>query len=98
MSIKPPFTQLDIRTAPSGFYAGYSIPIALVSKVGMTLLVIWALVWPGNANSVLSAVNGTLLNGFNAFYIIAVGRFSRFSCSLWPCCRQPEKKFWVSLV
>ncbi len=78
MSIKPPFTQLDIRTAPSGFYAGYSIPIALVSKVSMTLLVIWALVWPGNANSVLSAVNGTLLNGFNAFYIIAVGVFAIF--------------------
>ena len=32
MPIKPPFTQLDIRTAPAGFYAGYSIPIALVSK------------------------------------------------------------------
>jgi len=78
MSIKPPFTELDIQKAPSGFYEGYSLPIALISKVSMTLLVIWALVWPGNADKVLSAVNGSLLNSFNAFYIIAVGIFAFF--------------------
>ncbi len=78
MSIKPPFTDLEIKKAPSGFYEGYSLPIALISKVSMTLLVLWALVWPGNANSVLSSVNGTLLNGFNTFYIIAVGIFAFF--------------------
>lgn len=78
MSIKPPFTQLDIQKAPSGFYAGYSLPIALISKTCMSLLVIWALVWPGAASKVLSAVNGSLLNGFNAFYIVAVGMFAFF--------------------
>lgn len=78
MSIKPPFTELAIEKAPSGFYEGYSLPIALISKLSMALLVIWALVWPGNANTVLSAVNGALLNGFNAFYVIAVGAFAIF--------------------
>jgi hypothetical protein len=67
MSIKPPFTQLEIEKAPSGFYEGYSLPIALISKSIMVALVVWALVWPGNASSVLSAVNGSLLNGFNGF-------------------------------
>lgn len=28
MSIEPPFTALDIEKAPSGFYEGYSLPIA----------------------------------------------------------------------
>ncbi|WP_293574110.1 BCCT family transporter [Phaeobacter sp.] len=78
MSIKPPFTDLEIEKAPSGFYEGYSLPIALISKTIMAALVIWALVWPGNANAVLSAVNSNLLNGFNTFYIVAVGAFAVF--------------------
>ncbi|MCA0857846.1 BCCT family transporter [Phaeobacter italicus] len=78
MSIKPPFTDLEIEKAPSGFYEGYSLPIALISKTVMTALVLWALIWPGNANAVLSAVNSTLLNGFNSFYIISVGLFAVF--------------------
>ena len=78
MAIKPPFTELEIKKAPHGFYEGYSIPIALISKITMSLLVIWALVWPLNANGVLSSVNGTLLQGFNSFYIVAVGAFAFF--------------------
>ena len=78
MSIKPPFTELEINKQEAGFYEGYSLPIALISKTIMVALVLWALVWPGNANSILSWVNGTLLNDFNAFYIIAVGIFAFF--------------------
>ena len=78
MAIREPFTDLDIRTADSGFYEGYSVPIALISKLIMTALVIWALVWPGNAASVLASVNGTLLNVFNTFYIVAAGVFAIF--------------------
>jgi len=78
MEIKPPFTELEIRKAPSGFYEGYSLPIALISKLTMVLLVLWALVWPGNATGVLGSVNSTLLQGFNGFYIIIVGFFAVF--------------------
>ena len=78
MSIKQPFTDLQIKKASHGFYEGYSLPIALISKFVMAVLVIWALVWPGHASTVLSAVNGDLLNTFNAFYIIAVGCFAFF--------------------
>lgn len=78
MSIKPAFTNLEIQKAPSGFYEGYSLPIALISKICMALLVLWALVWPGNASDVLSSVNSSLLNSFNTFYIISVGAFAFF--------------------
>jgi len=78
MPISPPFTDLEIRKAPSGFYKGYSIPIALISKVSMTALVIWALVWPLNASATLSSVNWTLLGSFNAFYVVVVGLFAFF--------------------
>ena len=78
MSIKPPFTDLEIKTAPQGFYEGYSLPIALISKTSMALLVIWALVWPLNANATLSSLNWSLLEGFNTFYILATGMFAFF--------------------
>ena len=78
MAINPPFTDLEIKKSPSGFYEGYSLPIALISKCTMVLLVLWALVWPGNANSVLGSVNSTLLQGFNSFYVIIVGFFAVF--------------------
>ncbi|MCX7565521.1 BCCT family transporter [Sulfitobacter sp. F26169L] len=78
MAVKPPFTDVDIGTQDSGFYEGYSLPIALISKVGMALLVIWALVFPSKAGVMLASVNSSLLLGFNAFYIIAVGAFAFF--------------------
>ena len=76
MSIKPPFTAVEVRRAASGFYQGHSVEIALLSKGIMVALVIWALVWPANANSNLSSLNWWLLEVFNAFYIIIVGMFA----------------------
>ncbi len=76
MAIKPPFTDMEIKKSPAGFYEGYSIPIALISKLTMVLLVIWALFWPTHANGILGSVNGRLLEGFNGFYIISVGFFA----------------------
>jgi choline-glycine betaine transporter len=78
MSINEPFTDLDIKTQETGFYEGYSLPIALISKISMTLLVLWALIWSTSASATLSSLNGTLLQGFNTFYIIAVGLFAFF--------------------
>ena len=78
MSIKPPFTAVEVRRAASGFYEGHSVEIALLGKGIMVALVIWALVWPANANSNLSSLNWSLLEGFNAFYIIIVGLFAFF--------------------
>lgn len=78
MSVKPPFTALEVRRAASGFYEGHSVEIALLSKAIMVALVIWALVWPANANGVLGSLNWELLEGFNAFYIIIVGLFIFF--------------------
>ncbi|QGX98332.1 BCCT family transporter [Roseovarius faecimaris] len=78
MSIKPPFTELEIKTQPDGFYKDNSLPIALISKSIMVALVIWALVWPANANGTLGSLNSQLLNIFNQFYIVIVGAFAFF--------------------
>lgn len=76
--IKPPFTDIDIQTADKGFYEGYSLPIALASKIGIALLTAWALLMPGSAGSMLSLLNTQILGVFNLFYILSVGLFAWF--------------------
>ncbi len=78
MAIKPPFTDLSIPRSSTGFYQGHSLEIALLSKAVMIGLVLWALIWPANANGVLGSLNWTLLERFNSFYIIVVGSFIFF--------------------
>lgn len=78
MAIKPPFTDVDIPTADQGFYEGHSIPIATISKAIMVGIVLWALIWPLSAGSQLSSIKWMLLEGFNAFYVLAVGFFAFF--------------------
>lgn len=78
MSIKQPFTDLQIRKAGGGFYEGNSVEIALLSKGIMVALVLWALLFPANANGTLGSLNSQLLNIFNQFYIIIVGFFAFF--------------------
>jgi choline-glycine betaine transporter len=78
MSIKAPFTDLQIKTQEGGFYHNNSLPIALISKGIMVALVLWALVWPANANGTLGSLNGQILQYFNQFYIIIVGIFAFF--------------------
>ncbi|MGI9316821.1 MAG: BCCT family transporter, partial [bacterium] len=78
MTATPPFTQLEIKKAATGFYEGHSVEIALLSKGIMVALVIWALFWPANANGVLGSLNWRLLEDFNSFYIVIVGLFAFF--------------------
>ena len=82
MSIKPPFTELEINRSSAGFYEGHSLEIALMSKAIMVALVLWALIWPADANSVLGSFNWLLLESFNSFYIIIVGTFIFFLAAL----------------
>ncbi|MGB0504554.1 MAG: BCCT family transporter [Pikeienuella sp.] len=78
MSVTPPFTQLEIKKAATGFYQGNSVEIALLSKGIMVALVLWALISPKNANDTLGGWNWSLLAEFNVFYIVIVGLFSFF--------------------
>ncbi|RKF16677.1 BCCT family transporter [Roseovarius spongiae] len=78
MPTKAPFTDLEINTQDAGFYKDNSLPIALISKGIMVALVIWALVWPANANGTLSSWNSQILEVFNSFYIVIVGFFAFF--------------------
>ncbi|NOD32875.1 BCCT family transporter [Ruegeria atlantica] len=78
MALEEPFTDLKIRTQRTGFYKGYSLPIALVSKLSVSLLVLWALVWPLSANDTLRSWKSGMLSEFNTFYNLSVGLFVLF--------------------
>lgn len=78
MAIPPPFTDVTVKTADSGFYEGFSVPIATISKTIVALLVVWALGWPDTAGKILSSLNWAMLAIFNSFYIYAVGLFAFF--------------------
>lgn len=76
--MKPYFSDLKIGTEHAGFYQGYNLPISLISKIAISILVVWALIWPANASSQLGSFNLLLLDVFNEFYILSVGGFVAF--------------------
>ena len=90
MALKAEFTDVQIVKAASGFYQGNSRELALLSEGIMIALVVWALVWPANANNVLGSLNWQLLESFNAFYIIIFGLFSVFFVWWRFCCKSVE--------
>ncbi|WP_350332928.1 BCCT family transporter [Coralliovum pocilloporae] len=75
MSIKPPLSDLPIKTADSGFYRGFSVNVAVVSKIIISALVVWCIVWPTQAGRVLGDWNASILSHFAAWYIWVVAAF-----------------------
>ncbi|MBY6141529.1 BCCT family transporter [Leisingera daeponensis] len=75
MPIKPPLTELPIRTAESGFYRGFTKDVTITGKLLVGGLVIWAVAFPANASSVLSSLNAVILGAFNFWYVYAMAFF-----------------------
>ncbi|MEL6608724.1 MAG: BCCT family transporter [Pseudomonadota bacterium] len=86
MSLKPPLMELDIKTAESGFYSGFSKSVALISKIIVAALVVWAVVFPEQAGSVLNAINSFILSNTAYWYIYIVTGFVLLCLALaiWP--------------
>ncbi len=86
MSIKPPLTDLPIKTADSGFYRGFSVNVAVISKIIISALVVWCIVWPSEAGTILGNWNSAILAQFAAWYIWVVAAFVIvcLGLALWP--------------
>ncbi len=86
MSIKPPIMDLPIETADSGFYSGFSRTVAIVSKVIIAALVIWAIVFPEQAGEVLNGINSFILANTAYWYVGIITFFVIlcFALALWP--------------
>ena len=86
MSIKPPLSDLPIKTAERGFYRGFSVDVTVVSKIIISALVVWAIFWPIQSGEVLNGLNGFILQNFAGWYIWTVGFFVVvcLGLALWP--------------
>ena len=86
MSIQPPLSDLPIKTDDQGFYRGFSVSVAVVSKVIISALVVWCIVWPTQAGTVLGEWNTAILAQFAAWYIWVVTAFVLVCIGLavWP--------------
>ncbi len=86
MSIKPPLSDLPIKTAETGFYRGFSVDVTVVSKIIISLLVVWCIFWPTQAGNVLGSWNSIILANFAAWYIWVVAAFVIvcIGLAIWP--------------
>jgi len=86
MAIKPPLSELDIQTADTGFYGGFNVNVTVISKIIISMLVVWCIVWPTEAGTVLGEWNTLILAKFAAWYIWVVTAFVIvcIGLAIWP--------------
>jgi choline/carnitine/betaine transport len=86
MALKPPLTELPIKTANSGFYRGFSMNVTITAKIVIGLLVIWAVAFPENAGAILSGLNGFILTNFATWYVAVMVLFviTCLALAIWP--------------
>lgn len=82
MSTKPPLMDLPIKTSQSGFYSGFNKDVAIVSKLIIAVLVVWALVFPEQAGRILNAINGFILANTAYWYTWIIALFFFTCCVL----------------
>ncbi len=76
MALQPPLTELDIGLSDSGFYKGFNHTVAVVSKVIIALIVLWAAFWPELARAVLGNIKNWSFANLNYYYTYAIGFFA----------------------
>ena len=86
MAIKPPLSDLPIKTAESGFYRGFSVDVTVVSKIIISALVVWCIYDPTEAGKILGVWNSIILQNFAAWYIWVVTLFVIvcIGLAIWP--------------
>lgn len=86
MPIKPPITDLPIKTADSGFYRGFTKDVTITAKLLVGGLIMWAIAFPDQAASVLGGLNTIILASFSYWYVYVMAFFVVlcFALALWP--------------
>ncbi|SDG47813.1 BCCT family transporter [Alloyangia pacifica] len=84
--IKPPLSDLPIKTADKGFYNGFSLDVTVTSKLAVGGLVLWAVAFPEQAGGVLGGLNTFILANFASWYIYVMAFFVIVCLALaaWP--------------
>jgi choline/carnitine/betaine transport len=72
MAIKAALTDLDITTADSGYYEGFSKFVSIGAKVSIGALIVWAIAFPEGAGAVLSSIRATIDANTGPWYMYVV--------------------------
>jgi choline/carnitine/betaine transport len=72
MAIKAALTDLDITTADSGYYEGFSKFVSIGAKVSICALIVWAIAFPEGAGAVLSSIRATIDANTGPWYMYVV--------------------------
>jgi len=75
MAIQPPLQELAIETADSGFYTNFNRIVALLSKITIACVVVWAALFPERAGEALGAMKTWSFNNLNYYYTWSVAFF-----------------------
>ena len=70
--LDPPLCTLPINTADSGFYHGFNKLVSISSKLIVSALILWTLLFPIQAGETLAAANATLIRQFAGWYVYLV--------------------------
>ncbi|GAF53551.1 LOW QUALITY PROTEIN: high-affinity choline uptake protein BetT [Psychrobacter sp. JCM 18900] len=86
MPIRPPLTELNIKTHDKGFYKGFNRIVTITSKVLVTLVVIWILSDIDRSGAILDNMKNWSYTNLNSYYTYSIA-FYIFVCLtaiLWP--------------
>ncbi|MCB2087896.1 MAG: BCCT family transporter [Sphingomonadaceae bacterium] len=70
--VDPPLRELPIQTADSGFYNGFSKHVTIPAKIIVSVLIVWAVMFPAHASETLALANETIIRQFAGWYIYLV--------------------------
>ncbi len=70
--LDPPLCTLPINTADSGFYHGFNKLVSISSKLIVSALILWTLLFPIQAGETLAVANATLIRQFAGWYVYLV--------------------------
>lgn len=70
--IDPPVVDLPIKTSKSGFYHGFITIVTVPSKLIVSLLILWAILFPIQAIELLELANANIIREFSGWYVYLV--------------------------
>lgn len=84
--MKPVLTELPITTAKAGFYSGFNRIVALGSKILIGALILWAALFPDQANNFFVNMKNLVNANFGTWYMYVIIFFilTCFGLALWP--------------
>ncbi|GMN13746.1 BCCT family transporter [Altererythrobacter sp. MTPC7] len=70
--MEPPLCELPITIADGGFYHGFNKLVSVSSKVIVSALILWTILFPVQAGETLAEANATLIREFAGWYVYLV--------------------------